>query len=369
MPNPSDYLLLFSDCVPVKGAVKSVIVDVGRRDLYEIGNDYFELIERFEQEKYEDVLALFSQDELADAVAPFVDFLVENELAHFHSNKDNFPKIQFEWDDYALITNAIIDIRGAQHDTFKLLSELDELGTKHVQFRYYRSISFSELTALVDQLKTTNLYSTEIIAEFSEANSIPELENYLRQHPIVTMLTFTSSPENKMHKVFIDPNLDEKIVVSKILYTQQPVTSCESCGIINMRNMVVPQMKEFSEAKNFNSCLNRKIAVDENGFIKNCPSMTKHYGHHKDVHLFEALNQAGFKDVWKSNKDQIATCKSCEYRYICTDCRAYVEDPQNMLSKPLKCNYDPFSGTWTSDTREESIQATTNAIPSTHIHS
>lgn len=39
-------------------------------------------------------------------------------------------------------------------------------------------------------------------------------------------------------------------------------------------------------------------------------------------------------------------CKDCEFRYICTDCRAYVEDPDDILSKPLKCGYNPYTGEW-----------------------
>lgn len=348
MSQPNDYLLLFADCVPVKGASKSVIMDVGRRDLYEIGNDYFELIEQFENEKYANVIAGFSDEELTDSVVPFVDFLLENELAHFHADKDSFPKIQFQWDDYSLIGNAIIDIGKQEHDLKKIIGELDSLGTKYLQFRFYRQIDLPELEMLVDLVSESELLSIEIVAQYNDTISEKAVEDFLRAHPIITMLTFSGSPENKMFKVFIDPDLDEKIVISKLLFINQEIKSCDSCGIINMRNMVIPQMKEFSEAKNYNSCLNRKIAIDTNGFIRNCPSMKTHFGHHKEMNLFDALQMNGFKDVWEINKDKIKVCKSCEYRYICTDCRAFVEEPENLFSKPLKCNYDPFEGVWNS---------------------
>ncbi|MNL67068.1 hypothetical protein D3C87_1916250 [compost metagenome] len=31
---------------------------------------------------------------------------------------------------------------------------------------------------------------------------------------------------------------------------------------------------------------------------------------------------------------------------MCTDCRAYVEDPKDIYSKPLKCGYDPYTNEW-----------------------
>jgi len=70
---------------------------------------------------------------------------------------------------------------------------------------------------------------------------------------------------------------------------------------------------------------------------------------------FGDANQESFHDVIQNeefkvktsiNKDQIAICQDCEFRYICTDCRAYLLDQDNPLSKPLKCAYDPYTGVW-----------------------
>ncbi|MFT6810576.1 MAG: SPASM domain peptide maturase of grasp-with-spasm system [Saprospiraceae bacterium] len=89
------------------------------------------------------------------------------------------------------------------------------------------------------------------------------------------------------------------------------------------------------------------------GEIKNCPSMSESYGNIKDTSLAEAIEKPGFKKYWNINKDQIAVCKDCEFRYICTDCRAYTDDPYDLSgeegtnhSKPLKCGYDPYTGEW-----------------------
>lgn len=39
---------------------------------------------------------------------------------------------------------------------------------------------------------------------------------------------------------------------------------------------------------------------------------------------------------------QIDTCKLCEFRYMCHDCRIYITDKDNIFSKPLKCSYDIY---------------------------
>jgi radical SAM protein with 4Fe4S-binding SPASM domain len=62
--------------------------------------------------------------------------------------------------------------------------------------------------------------------------------------------------------------------------------------------------------------------------------MQKSYGNIKYTTLTEALNKKGFKDNWHIHKDQIEVCKDCEFRYMCTDCRAYIEQPNDKFSNP-----------------------------------
>lgn len=63
-------------------------------------------------------------------------------------------------------------------------------------------------------------------------------------------------------------------------------------------------------------------------------------------HLVTLKNNPGFKKYWNIKKDDMTKCKDCEFRYICTDCRAYLEDPDDIYSAPLKCGYDPYTGKW-----------------------
>lgn len=102
----------------------------------------------------------------------------------------------------------------------------------------------------------------------------------------------------------------------------------------------------YTESVNHNSCLNGKISVDSNGNIKNCPSTSELFGNIKSNTLAEAIEMPGFRKYWDISKEKIHVCKDCEFRFICSDCRAYIEDPEDMYSKPLKCGYNPYTGEW-----------------------
>lgn len=74
--------------------------------------------------------------------------------------------------------------------------------------------------------------------------------------------------------------------------------------------------------------------------------MSNSYGNINDIDISSVVDDPSFKNLWDIKKDDILICKSCEYRYVCTDCRAYVENPSDIFSKPLKCGYNPYTGEW-----------------------
>lgn len=74
--------------------------------------------------------------------------------------------------------------------------------------------------------------------------------------------------------------------------------------------------------------------------------MTHSYGNISTVELSDVLMLDAFKKPWSIKKDDILICRDCEFRYICVDCRAYRQDEGDWLSKPLKCNYDPYTATY-----------------------
>ena len=80
--------------------------------------------------------------------------------------------------------------------------------------------------------------------------------------------------------------------------------------------------------------------------IKNCPSMQESYGNIQDISLLEVVLNEEFRQVWHIHKDQINTCRDCEFRYICSDCRAFTKDLNTKTAKPLKCRYNPYKAQW-----------------------
>jgi radical SAM protein with 4Fe4S-binding SPASM domain len=74
--------------------------------------------------------------------------------------------------------------------------------------------------------------------------------------------------------------------------------------------------------------------------------MKHHYGHISKTKIEEVIETPEFQKWWHIKKDDIDVCKDCEFRHMCTDCRAFIKDPENIYSQPAKCTYNPYICKW-----------------------
>ncbi len=169
--------------------------------------------------------------------------------------------------------------------------------------------------------------------------NLEELNILLAENTRIHSIIIFNSPNDKTYQP-----LRQKM--GYVMLVKRNIIDEKHCGIIN-EEYFYSNIKLFSESQYHNTCLNKKLSIDKNGNIKNCPSMHESFGNIKDATLKEVLNKANFKKYWNITKDQIDVCKDCEFRHICTDCRAYIENPDNINSNPLKCGYDPYTNQWT----------------------
>ena len=137
-----------------------------------------------------------------------------------------------------------------------------------------------------------------------------------------------------------------KPIQDNIHFINRPLSN-DNCGHISKAGFTC-NLKTFSEAQKFNTCLYKKISFGRKGEIKSCPSLPTSFGNVQSVKIKDVLFNKNFNKFWDINKDMIAICKDCEFRYVCTDCRAFISIPNDIYSKPLKCGYDPYSGSWSN---------------------
>jgi SPASM domain peptide maturase of grasp-with-spasm system len=243
-----------------------------------------------------------------------------------------------------------IDLLG-QIDLDKILLQMEKLLCGNLEIRFYKIISKKQLEDTlikVSQYTVNNLFLTlPLNTEFSSEY----INNLLEKFNFVQYIHFYASIKNS-----IEIN---KLSATQIIHNTKNFIPEKECGQI-CQNLFNLSKKHYFESLNKNTCLNKKISIDINGNIKNCPSMKVNFGNIADSSLIQVLDDTSFKRLWEIKKDNIAICKDCEFRNICTDCRAFIEKPDDIYSKPLKCGYDPYTNKWdewsTNPLKQKSIQ-------------
>ncbi len=332
---------LFSNCIPIKGYLNSIICDLQRELYYPIPNDLYDLLTELENSNFENIISHYGIDN-ETIIYEYIDFLTEHELIQFLSTSDydRFPKMELMWESPSIITNAVIHL-----DINNILSlqitfaELQKLGCKNLELivNVNNELGFEKILKHLSNYVSESKFSCiNITSNFIDIDYLMHLDSVIWLENRLGVLIIYNAPHSKVLK---------EGSMNSVYLIKQNIFYPLSCGQVSLPYLHA-NVPLFTEAQQHNTCLNRKISIDVNGEIKNCPSMAKSYGNIKDTTLAEAIEKPGFKDLWFINKDKIHVCKDCEFRYICTDCRAYIENPEDIYSKPLKCGYNPYTAEW-----------------------
>lgn len=327
------YFNLFPNCLIVMGARRSTICDLQMGKFDFIPNAMAEILTNFNGETVEKVKSYFNLTEHI-YIDQYYDFLKINDYGYFSENLISFPALKDDFEIPSLIENAIIDFKNdTSYFNSQLIKQLDELNCIALQLRFWDNLKNKKIEDILELTQLSKLRAIEMVVRYNETITTDWLDSLVMKNPRISSVLIYDSPQNSIienHRAFV--------FVTKALDS-----SC--CGSIRPDGFVV-NYSTFFESKKFNNCLNKKISIDINGEVKNCPSMLKSFGKSHDVELKDVISIDSFTESWLINKDQIEVCKNCEFRYVCIDCRAFIVDKNNIKSKPLKCSYDPNTMKW-----------------------
>lgn len=318
------YFRLHANCIITKGAFRAVILDFHLNRYIYIP---LELADKLNGE------LIYSKSTKNTVLNKFIDFLVENDFGFLTENQESFGKLALEFNRSSKITNAIIELDKLDRTILKSLEQLDQLSCESIEIRIScKDYTWKELCFLFSTVKSTSISSVYLYIQHNASIPNSKWVDLVKMNSRIAVLYLYGTNREK-----------KSPLTKKIVYLKEENLSKKKCGKINSFAI---NIASYTESIHHNSCLNCKISIDVEGNIKNCPSMKESYGNVQDTTLKEAIEKPGFKKLWNINKDKILVCKDCEFRYICTDCRAYVDDPEDILSKPLKCGYNPYIGEW-----------------------
>ncbi len=269
----------------------------------------------------------------------YLSFLFSNDLIFAHHSISEFPPIRLEERNPSKISHIIIDRdENSTYSISKVVSILDTIGCFYVEIRFFCTMSYQEIEEIVSFFDETRVKKIDIYIKYSSQTSSEEsaYRALINKNLRLRNIYFHSSSS-------IKSGIEIKEYFGTISYIAQNILDEFCCGQIS-QDYFSPQLQTIVESKKYNTCLNKKLAIDKEGYIKNCPAFKNNYGSISNTNIEELLNiisSDDFRRFFYLTKVQIESCKCCEYRDICTDCRAFHESDYNF-KKPLKCKYNPL---------------------------
>ena len=341
MNNLEKHLIFLPVCVLAKGHERSVILDIQRGILDFLPNEVYDIYRKYNKQKIGDILLNYNEEE-QEIVMEYIDFLQKNEYVFLGTKHDaeHIADMSLKYNFPGKITNCICEYSEfTAQNMLQILNTIDaELGCSALQIVSDKEIPLKELEAFLENFKAiTFLCHLEIVLPYLPEYSEKSVKTLLYKNFIVNRLVLYSAPfnkvENKKHTfvVYLHENLKNK-----------------QCGIVD-KTYFAQNIFHITEALQHNTCLNKKIFIDKNGTVKNCPFSEKTFGSILSGDVEQIISSAQFTKLWNVKKDEIEVCKDCEFRYICTDCRVFLKNPKNILSQPLHCKYNPYIAKWESE--------------------
>jgi SPASM domain peptide maturase of grasp-with-spasm system len=323
--------MLFACCIPVKGVARSIIYDLQRGGFLYIPNDIYDFL------KNESAISGIANNNDETEILELLHYLAEQEYGFFTSEPENFPAIDFANNDFPdVIKNCIVDFdKNSKHNLTKIINQLSEVHCSAIELRFFYEIPTSDVENYLDMFEKSTMRTINLVLKFSELTSETNLFCLQSKYKRISKIFVYSTPKSEVTKI-------DKF--SKVYFVSEDIHSSDCCGNISPYYFT-SNIDFFKEALASNTCLNKKVAIDVLGNIKNCPSMPISFGNITDTNIMSCVDSNEFQKLWKIKKDDIDTCKICEYRYMCHDCRAFLSS-ENLYNKPKKCNYDPHTNLW-----------------------
>jgi SPASM domain peptide maturase of grasp-with-spasm system len=327
---------LYACCVPVRGARRSTVCDLQRGTWRLIPNGLYEILTAHKDRPLGEIKAAYGHAHDA-TIDQYFASLAQDELGFWCDDPAAFPDIDLTWEAPEPVSNAIVDVDAdSAHDFASIFAQLDALGCRALQLRVFCAMPVAALERVLRLTDRGRLRGIELLVRFTPEYDDDTLRRLAREFPRVYQLAVHGAPESRAVTV-------ESPVT--VVYWTQVVDSEAHCGQVHP-DYFAPSLAGFAEALAHNSCLNRKLSIDRHGEIRNCPSLPDSYGNAATTPLRAALDRPEFRRLWSVTKDQVETCRDCEFRYVCTDCRAYVAASTHAHPKPAKCAYDPYTAQW-----------------------
>ncbi len=314
-------LMLYSNCIPVKGYSRSVICDLQMQNYFFIPNFLYKVLTK---------KTFFEYNEIPNE---YIEFLIAKNIVLETELPSLYPKLDLEFLVPSKITNVIINV-GNNNITTLLKDALDELNCIAFQLYFDESFNLNDIRNVLSLFNDSRINTVECFFHWNES--------YSRDDVISLYTDFYFS-------CFVIYNAPDDVIKA---FSDALVIQFDEFGrdyVINPLCFNV-NLKLFSESQSYNTYFNRKLFVGKNGEIKNGPNCDQVFGFVQNLtsteDLISIISSEKFQRLWFVHKEIIGICRDCENRHMCVDSRIPIQNENDTWYHEMECLYNPYIAKW-----------------------
>lgn len=321
-------LKLYTNCIPVKGYLRSVIQDVQRGSFSFVPNS---LIDCLSESNF------IVRDDNVDEV----NF---NSYREFLVSKDYV----FEWE------VSLSERFPGYRDVF------------HLSCHIY-SVHFLEVVDLLIVKKVLLLLKQGLIAkhfvfEIGECklqflNQLVDLLNDQLKHTTIESVRFRFKKDFGVQDFFLSKSsIDYRINLVEVITLETADSKEIHSDNIQIRfnkegsQKIVNNFLHYFESIQFHTYFNGKIFINQHGVVSNQPDdFNSKYlimNLHSKQDVLDIIQLESFNELSRVRKEETVVCKSCELRHMCLDKRLPKQNSEGNWYHSVECDYNPYIGKW-----------------------
>lgn len=328
------YFILFGNCIPVKGHLSSIILDLQRESYLEIPNMLFDILMHDLYNLTINQLKLIHKNQYSAGIDAYFNYLCEMEYGFFTNEPKFFPKIKLAHESpFKLLSSVINYNENSNYQLENVFKQLAILNVQTLQIRIFKNTNINELLVKLKIFKASRTKKIEIYLKDYDYD-LNKLINVTKNELRISIIIHSSSN-------YLD------YIENRIFIRQEKIY--ENGIEIYSPDLFISNIPFFCEANFFNIGLNRKISIDFDGSIKNYISHKKIFGNINNTLIDKVLESEEFQEKWNISNDIIEKCKDCQFRYSCLS-NSDVEKTDTEYKKINTCNFDPYTNTWNNQT-------------------
>lgn len=378
----------------VKGKTKDCIYDLQNKKLYHIQKEFSDLIERACSVDMDKLNLTDGENKAIENLKNAGLIGISYEINPFPNikNLDKNFDIAFVWIEICTFCNLkckhCYNESSAQcqeimsfDDLKKVCQELLDIGVKRIQFIGGEPFCHKNIREMLkyaaERFKFVEVFTNGVLineqwCKFFKDNNIHvamSIYSYnAEEHDKVTLQK--GSHDKTVHSVELLRKYDIPHRIATVymkgisvgekntdLYTINPKKDVIRMAGRGNINLLTPELlkqklitkESFSHSLNLkdiachvngNRCFSSKLYISANLEVYPCVMERRFsHGNLKDDKLCNIIK----REIQEFNKDKIESCKECEFRYACFDCRP-DSLTENVYAKPYYCTYDVNKG-------------------------